>query len=272
MGTFSYCTPDTMGDLFSSCDYDHKSIYASSNPQCAKENGKCTTGCSGGDVCYGYGDSLINHYHCSTYGPYETVSCTNKEFCNPYSAGTKKCTLEQDEVDDFDGLSLKYTEKWCKKHVWTGSFDCVWDCALAAKKSGKCGSSGLIMWNEPQSSANHDGEQWGCACCGSSAVESGPGFDIYQYSSSFTGQSLRIVDGPRGYEEPAVEPVEFVLGPAALLQIVAILVLSLSLCGLVRMCARKCFKKQPVYKVVEVDTEMETADEKAKEDEDDKLL
>ena len=181
--------------------------------------------------------------------------------------------VEQDEVDDFAGLSLKYTNKKCSKIAWTGSYDCAWDCALAAQKSGKCGSSGLIMWAEPESSAKHNGEQWGCACCGSNSVKSGGnGFDIYEYSSSFTGQSLRIVDGPRGYEEPAVEPVEFVFGPAALLQIVVILVLSLNLCGLVGMCVRKCFKKQPVYEVVEVDTDMETADEKAKEDEDDKLL
>ena len=189
-------------------------------------------------------------------------------------------SVEQDEVDDFAGLTKKYPGQRCNNVVWVDygqmfNFDCVWDCALAAKKSGKCGSSGLIMWAEPESSAINDGEIWGCVCCDPQDPDRKPdsaGWDIYEYSSSFTGQSLRIVDGPRGYEEPAVEPVEFVLGPAAVLQIVVILVLSLSLCGLVRVCARKCFKKEPVYKVVEVNTDMETADEKAKEDEDDKLL
>jgi len=244
------------------CDsYDYTTRWAYQLPQCATEGGTCTTGCSGGDVCYGTGFS----WHCKEYGPYETVPCTNDEFCNPDAFATKRCTLNQDEVSDFDGLTFEYTDKWCSKIAWSGSYDCVWDCALAAKKSGKCGSSSLIVWAEPESSAKYNGEQWGCACCkyDSDIRDGGNGFDIYQYSSSFTGQSLRIVDGPRGYDEPAAKPVEFV---------VLLVVLGLSLFGLVGMCARKCFKKKAVYKKVEVDTDMETADEISKEDEDDKLL
>ena len=64
-------------------------------------------------------------------------------------------SVEQDEMSDFVGLTKKYPGQRCNNVVWVDygqmfNLDYVWDCALAAKTSGKCGDSsgrGLIMWS-----------------------------------------------------------------------------------------------------------------------------